>query len=139
APESIPLAAPGVANLVVNGQTGADTYSVTGPLPYSTTSLFASGTADRSTLDVQPNATPLTVSTGSGQFGTVTATINGGGFTNLFVLGIGIIDVFGNGGGTTITGQGNTPEDFEVQPVANGYQTIVMNQQPAFPLSPIID
>src|SRR5205807_8699900 len=47
--------------------------------------------------------------------------------------------VFGNGGGTTITGQGNTPEDFEVQPVANGYQTIVMNQQPAFPLSPIID
>ena len=42
-------------------------------------------------------------------------------------------------GGTTITGQADTPEDFEIQPVANGYQTVVMNQQPAFPLSPIVD
>src|SRR5207237_3772354 len=52
---------------------------------------------------------------------------------------IGNVNVFDSGAGTTIRGQTLTPEDFQVQAVSNGYQTIVMNQQPVFPLGPIVD
>jgi hypothetical protein len=96
-----------ISNLTLNGLTGVDTFNVTGPLPYTSTTLAGGGAG---VANLNGNGTAMTANLGG-----VTASVSGGGLGTVALPGIGILNLNAGAGNITLAGTAGS-DAFTVTP-----------------------
>jgi hypothetical protein len=96
-----------ISSLTLNGLTGVDAFNVTGPLPYTSTTLAGGGAAVAS---LNGNGMAVTANLGG-----VTASVSGGGLGTVALPGIGILNLNAGAGNITLAGTAAS-EAFTVTP-----------------------
>ncbi len=85
-----------LANLTLNGLNGVDTFNVTGPLPYASTTLAGGGAA---VANLNGNGADVTANLGS-----TTSSVSGGGLGTISLPGIGTVNLNASAGNITLAG-----------------------------------
>lgn len=114
-----------ISNLTLNGLTGVDTFNVTGPLPYTSTTLAGGGAG---VANLTGNGTAVTANLGS-----VTASVSGGGLGRVALPGIGTLNLNAGAGNITLAGTSGS-DAFTVTPTGPNTATAQVGA-----LSPVVN
>ena len=118
----LPVLTPGVANLVLNGISGADTFKVSGPQPFTSIALQG-GPADPSVAKLTGDGTTAVTVT----LGGTTTTVTGGGLGTVTLSGVGVINLGNGAGDIDIQGTAGQPNDLAVTPTGTDTASIQDN------------
>jgi hypothetical protein len=127
-----PVVPMGIANLVVVGAGGSNTFNIGGPLPY-TTSLILGGSPAASSAAVANltgNGTPVTVTLG----GTSGAVLTGGGLGTMTVTGVETVNLNNAAGTVGVAGTTGQPDNIVVTPTGSKTASLQDNG-----LSPVLN
>ncbi|HEX4794745.1 MAG TPA: hypothetical protein VH370_13175 [Humisphaera sp.] len=113
-----------ISNLTLNGLAGAGTFNVTGPVPYTSTTL--AGTA--AVANLVGNGTPVITNVGS-----ITASVSGGGLGTVTLPGIAILNLNAAAGNITFAGTSGS-DNFVVTPTGANTATTQVGA-----LSPVVN
>jgi hypothetical protein len=106
------IAPTAIASLTINGLGGSDTFSVTGPQSYTSIVLASGGPAASQIANLTGNGTAVTANLG----GTATS-VTGGGLGNVFLPGIGVLNLGAAAGAILLEGTSG-PDAFTVSPTS---------------------
>ncbi|HUY90682.1 MAG TPA: DUF4214 domain-containing protein [Pirellulales bacterium] len=112
----------GIANLVLNGLGGDNTYDISGPQPYTAITVDGSGNSDPDVLNLNGDgSSPVTVNLGG-----PTQTVSGGGLGMVDITGVGVVNLGNLGGAIDVLGT-TGPDQLSVTPTGASTATIQDN------------
>jgi Ca2+-binding RTX toxin-like protein len=109
------LSPSGIETLTLNGYDGDDTFTVGGPLPYTTTNIAAGDPSASDVANITGDGTAVTVTLAITPASTTDATVTGGGLGTVNLSSVERANVANGAGAITITGRA-TGESIEVTP-----------------------
>ena len=94
-----------IENLALNGFDGDDTFNITGPQPYATTSIAAGGPSASDVVNLTGDGTAMTVTLAIIPVTTTEATVIGGGLGAISLSGVETANVANGAGAVTVQGE----------------------------------
>ncbi len=111
---------PGVANLILQGLEGNDTFNVVGSGPFTSLTLQGGGPTDADVANLSGDGTNATVNVG-----TLVTGVTGAGLGNVFASGVEIINLAAGAGAIGIQGSGNG-DNIQVTPTGTNTASITV-------------